>query len=159
AQARRVALRSVPRPHRAPGCDFPHTFRKDTRVPNRNVRTPLARRNAKAPPSPRRRPGLEPLEARCLLSRVTGYRPLSQRGNNAATPNWGVANTDLLRLAPVGYSDGVSAPSLAQDPSARIVSNLLNSQADPNNPGFDLNTVDRNSLSDFGYAFGQFMDH
>jgi hypothetical protein len=90
---------------------------------------------------------------------AVGYRPIDELGNNRANPDWGRAGTDLLRLAPVGYADGISAPSLPQDQSARAISNILNNQADPNNPAQDLNTVDGRSLSDFGYAFGQFMDH
>jgi hypothetical protein len=35
----------------------------------------------------------------------------------------------------------------------------VNNQADPANPSQDVNTVDQQSLSDFAYAFGQFMDH
>src|SRR5437867_4257132 len=52
-----------------------------------------------------------------------------------------------------------SAPARARDRCARVISNILNNQADPNNPSQDLNTVDQNSLSDFGYVFGQFIDH
>jgi hypothetical protein len=59
----------------------------------------------------------------------------------------------------VAYADGVSSPSLPNDPSARVVSNILNNQADPNDPSQDLNTVDGNNLSDFGYVWGQFIDH
>jgi hypothetical protein len=80
-------------------------------------------------------------------------------GNNLANTLWGAAGADLLRLAAAAYSDGVDAPSLATDASARTISNILNSQADPANPSADIATVDQNSLSDFGYAFGQFIDH
>jgi hypothetical protein len=88
-----------------------------------------------------------------------GYRPIDETGNNRVNPTLGSAGTDLIRIAPVGYADGISAPSLPQDQSARAISNILNNQADPNNPSQDLNTVDQQSLSDFGYVFGQFMDH
>jgi hypothetical protein len=112
---------------------------------------------------------LEQLECRTLPSGwpipgwlalpASGYRPINEVGNNVANPTLGTAGTDLLRVSPVAYADGISSPSLPQDPSARVLSDLLNSQADPNNPGQDLNTVDQQSLSDFGYAFGQFIDH
>jgi hypothetical protein len=92
-------------------------------------------------------------------SSASGYRPIDGTGNNVANPGWGAAATDLLRVSPAAYADGISAPSLPQDQSARAISNILNNQADPNNPSQDLNTVDAQSLSDFGYAFGQFMDH
>jgi hypothetical protein len=102
---------------------------------------------------------VEPLESRCLLSGVTGYRPIDEVGNNLANPPEGTANTDLLRVSPAAYVDGISAPSLPNDLSARAISNIVNNQADPSNPALDLNTVDGKSLSDFGYAWGQFIDH
>ncbi len=110
----------------------------------------------------------EPLEPRLLLSAAatslasqlaTAIRSINEVGNNVANPTWGTAGTDLLRLSPDGYADGIDSPSLAGDQSARTISNILNNQANPNDPTQDLNTVDQNSLSDFGYAFGQFMDH
>jgi len=85
--------------------------------------------------------------------------PVDGVGNNVANPTWGSAGTDLLRISPVGYADGIDSPSLPNDISARAISNLLNNQADPANTSEDIQTVDQNSLSDFGYAFGQFMDH
>jgi hypothetical protein len=110
------------------------------------------------PRTPPSRPALEPLEARCLPS-ATGYRPIDEVGNNVADPTQGTAGTDLLRLSPVAYADGVSSPSLPQDASARVISDILNNQADPADPSQDLATIDQNSLSDFGYAWGQFIDH
>jgi hypothetical protein len=92
-------------------------------------------------------------------SLATGYRPITEVGNNVANPTWGAAGTDLLRESPAAYADGISSPSLPNDPSARVISDLLNSQADPNDPLADIQTVDHNSLSDFGYAWGQFIDH
>jgi hypothetical protein len=62
-------------------------------------------------------------------------------------------------LEPLPVLDGVSALSLPGDPGARVISDTLNNQADPNNPSQDVNTVDANNLSDFGYAWGQFIDH
>jgi hypothetical protein len=96
------------------------------------------------------------LETRCVLST---YRSITGAGNNAAHPTWGQAGTDLARVSPVAYADAISAPSLAYAPSARAVSNLLNDQADPADPAQDIQTVDRNSLTDFGYVWGQFIDH
>ena len=90
---------------------------------------------------------------------ATGYRSIDGTGNNLENPDLGSAGTDLLRTSPVAYADDISSPSLPQDASARAISDILNNQADPNNPTQDLNTVDQNSLSDFGYAFGQFIDH
>jgi hypothetical protein len=100
---------------------------------------------------------LEPLEVRQYLS--ASIRPVTEAGNNVLNPTWGTAGIDLIRLAAAAYADGVSSPSLPADQSARAISNILNSQADPSNPSQDIATIDQNSLSDFGYAFGQFMDH
>jgi hypothetical protein len=101
---------------------------------------------------------VETLEARCQPS-VTGYRPITEVGNNIANPTEGTAGTDLLRLSPVAYAGGISSPSLPNNSSARVISDILNNQADPANPSQDVTTVDQQSLSDFGYAFGQFIDH
>lgn len=101
---------------------------------------------------------LEHLEDR-LQPAVTGFSPIDEVGNNVAHPTAGTAGTDLIRLSPVAYADGISAPSLPGNPSARVISDILNNQADPANPGEDINTVDSNNLTDFGYVFGQFIDH
>jgi hypothetical protein len=101
-------------------------------------------------------PRIEELESRCLLS-TTGFRPIAEIGNNVANPTWGTAGTDLIRVTPAEYADGVDAPSLPQDASARAISNIVNSQADA--LGNDIATISQQSLSDFAYSFGQFMDH
>jgi hypothetical protein len=49
---------------------------------------------------------LEALETRALLS--TLFAPIDGTGNNVANPTWGSAGTDLLRLSPVAYADGIS---------------------------------------------------
>jgi peroxidase len=115
----------------------------------------------KAQTRPRRRRfpfTVEELEPRCLLA-AGGFRPITEIGNNLANPTWGTANTDLLRVAPAAYADGLSAPALPQDPSARALSNIINNQADPNDPSQNLQIVNKESLSAFAYAFGQFIDH
>ncbi len=104
------------------------------------------------------------LEQRVLLSAssvlpVTAVEPIGGTGNNVAHPTWGAAGNDLIRLTPAQYANGYSTPSLPQDPSARLVSNTVNNQADPANPSQDIATVNQQSLSDFVYSFGQFMDH
>jgi hypothetical protein len=102
------------------------------------------------------RPSVERLEDRTVPA---SFRPISEIGNNTANPNWGAAGTDLLRLSPVAYADGVSAPSLPNNPGARVVSDIVSNQADPANPSADIQTVNQANLSDFGYAWGQFIDH
>jgi hypothetical protein len=119
-------------------------------VPRGTLSAGAPQRGRSAPPSTGHYP--PPAQA-------TGYRPINEVGNNVASPTLGTAGTDLLRVSPVAYADGVSAPSLAGNSSARVISDILNNQANPANPEQDLNTVDAQSLSDFGYAFGQFIDH
>ncbi|HEY7155542.1 MAG TPA: peroxidase family protein, partial [Gemmataceae bacterium] len=121
---------------------------------------PTSRRSKATPQRRRSRPCLEQLEERCLPSvSPTDFRPITEVGNNQANPNWGAANTDLLRLSPVAYADGISAPSLPNNSSARVISDIINNQADPADLSQDLETIDQNGLSDFGYVWGQFIDH
>ena len=136
---------------------LPHWLRRWASRYLRPVPPRIRRRRAAA------RLSLERLEDRTVPSTsstlATGFRPIDEVGNNVGNPTVGTANTDLLRVSPAAYTDGISSPSLANDASARVVSDILNNQADPANTSQDLNTVDANSLSDFGYAWGQFIDH
>jgi hypothetical protein len=102
------------------------------------------------------RPQLDVLEARTLLSSGS---PIGGTGNNLLHSNYGAAGTDLIRIAPAAYADGLSAPSGANRPSARDISNALSDQTDPADPSQDLNTINQKSLSDYIYVFGQFLDH
>jgi hypothetical protein len=102
------------------------------------------------------RPAIEPLEDRTVPS---SFRPITEVGNNVANPTLGAAGTDLLRLSPAAYADGISAPSLPNNPGARVISDSVSNQADPANPSQNIQTVNQANLSDFGYAWGQFIDH
>jgi hypothetical protein len=114
---------------------------------------------------------LESLEDRCQPS-VTGYSLVTEVGNNAANTTLGTAGTDLLRQSPAAYKpvanggDGLNTPSMTYGAPTfvagpRLVSNIVDNQAAVlfGAPSTDINTVDQNGLSDFGYTFGQFMDH
>ncbi len=116
-------------------------------------RLPSRARRARKPR--KLRPHLEVLETRVVMD----VRSITGAGNNLANPTWGAAGTDLLRVSPVAYADGISTPSLPGNPSARAVSDAVNVQAAPGDPTQDLATIDQNSLSDFGYVWGQFIDH
>lgn len=96
------------------------------------------------------------ITAQGLAQTVPPSAPIDGVGNNTSNPNWGSAGSDLLRLAPAGYADGIFSPSLPNNLSARLISNILNNQTTSDG---DVATVDDNSLSDFGYAYGQFIDH
>ncbi len=91
---------------------------------------------------------LEQLETRSLMA----AQPLDGTGNNLAHPDWGSTAEDLLRLSPAAYADGVSAPSGADRPNARAISNAVAQSPE------DGITNDRD-LSAFVYAWGQFLDH
>src|ERR1700722_9797095 len=49
--------------------------------------------------------------------------PIDGIGNNVSNPTWGSTGEDLIRLAPVGYADGIDSPSLPNNLSARAISN------------------------------------
>ncbi len=101
-------------------------------------------------------PRLEALEERVVpdVRSVTGF------GNNLANPTWGQAGTDLLRVSPVAYADGISAPSAPNALSPRQISNNLNNQSDPIFSFADnLGPVQTQNLTDFSYVWGQFIDH
>ena len=104
---------------------------------------------------------MEQLEPRSMMSvNPVGTPPapllpvesIDGLGNNVAHPTWGSTGQDLLRLSPAAYGDGISTPSGADRPSARLVSNLLAA-----NPEGGV-TNDRDYTA-FVYAWGQFLDH
>ena len=108
-------------------------------------------------------------ELTASLTNVSGTQgtllpePIDGVGNNVSDPTWGAANSDFLRLAPANYADGisVSVSSLATDssallPSARVISNLI---ANQDVDGVEQDENNARSMSDFVYAWGQFIDH
>src|SRR5712692_4420139 len=95
--------------------------RSKDRVKNRRLKSEAVERRRRGFPL-----GMELLEARNLLS---GYEPIDGFGNNVANPTWGQAGTDLLRVSPVAYADGISAPSQPNSLSPREISNNLNNQS------------------------------
>ncbi len=99
---------------------------------------------------------MEMLETRSLLSTSpltsAGIYSIDGSGNNIAHPEWGKTGSDYLRIAPANYADGFSTPSGADRPSARAISNAV-----VDHPEGDLKN-DR-YLTNFVYAWGQFIDH
>ena len=59
----------------------------------------------------------------------TQDRTIDGSGNNIANPAWGSANTQLFRLMPSQYDDGISLPAGASRPSARAISNAVSAQS------------------------------
>lgn len=79
------------------------------------------------------------------------FRAADGSSNNLTSTAWGTPSKPFVRLAPNTYADGVSAPSGATRPSARVVSNAVAKQQNlrPN----------RRGASDFLWQWGQFLDH
>ena len=78
-------------------------------------------------------------------------RSIDGTGNNLNHPIWGSAGSQLSRVTSVAYSDGVSAPAGVNRPNARVISNALSAQT--------LSVLDERGLSDFVWAWGQFITH
>jgi Animal haem peroxidase len=77
-------------------------------------------------------------------------RSIDGSGNNRAHPTWGVAGTNYLRVAPTNYADGVS--TMVSGPNARYISNRIFNDG-------GQNLFSENNISQWGWAWGQFLDH
>ena len=77
-------------------------------------------------------------------------RSLDGSGNNFRHPDWGQAGTQYLRLAPANYADGIG--KMVSGPSPRYISNRVF-----NDEGQNL--FSENDISQWGWAWGQFIDH
>jgi len=74
--------------------------------------------------------------------------------NNLDNPQWGAVDGQLPRISIADYADSISVPKLDMQynrPNPRVISNVLFSQ--------ESGITDELSLSDFTWAFGQFIDH
>ncbi|MEL6865681.1 MAG: peroxidase family protein, partial [Bacteroidota bacterium] len=80
------------------------------------------------------------------------YREIDGYGNNLQNPEWGAVGAHLLRITSYSYADGISAPAGFDRPNPRTVSNSLYAQEGELLP-------DTLGLSDYLWAFGQFVDH
>lgn len=101
----------------------------------------------------------EVYEQRQMLSGTNPVQPPSVppppaadgTGNNINHPDWGSTGEALLRTTTVEYGDGLSTPAGSDRPSAREISNGIIAQD-------GLSANDR-YLTDFLWAWGQFIDH
>jgi hypothetical protein len=75
---------------------------------------------------------------------------LDGSGNNVANPTWGQAGTPYSRVLPARYADGRSQP--VSGPNTRMISNRLF------NDDFQ-NIFSEDRISQWGWAWGQFLDH
>jgi hypothetical protein len=98
------------------------------------------------------RPGLEALEDRSVPTGSPFYS-VTGTGNNQTHPDWGSVGQDLLRIAPAQYGNGYSTLAGANRPSARLISTVIATDAT------DGGTPNSRFMSDWVYAWGQFIDH
>ena len=91
-----------------------------------------------------------------LIAYNTSAQPpiqsLDGKGNNQAHPAWGSSKQPFLRLSKVAYADGLSTPSGADRPSARLLSNHFSASPEDG-------ILNDREFSAFVYAWGQFLDH
>ena len=72
-------------------------------------------------------------------------------GNNQSNPDYGAADSPLLDIAPLAYSDAVYTPAGQDRPNPRTISNALSQQ--------NGDVPDPRGLTNFIWAWGQFLDH
>jgi hypothetical protein len=77
-------------------------------------------------------------------------RTLDGSGNNVAHPTWGRAGTPYLRIAAPNYADGIG--QMVAGPSPRYISNRIFNDV-------GQNLFSENGISQWGWAWGQFIDH
>jgi hypothetical protein len=77
-------------------------------------------------------------------------RSLDGSGNNTAHPTWGQAGTQYARVASPNYADGKS--QMVSGPSPRYISNRIFNDV-------GQNLFSENNISQWGWAWGQFIDH
>ena len=84
---------------------------------------------------------------------------LDGSANNAANPGWGRVGTNYPRNAPARYADGRSAQ--VTGPNSRYVSNrIFNDESfRENGERFAPNLLSENQVTQWGWAWGQFIDH
>ncbi len=78
-------------------------------------------------------------------------RSIDGVNNNTSNPEWGAEGDELYHLTYPTFGDGISSMTGAERPNPRRVSNELFAQSEL--------LPDEQNLSDFLWAFGQFIDH
>ena len=81
---------------------------------------------------------------------LTAVRTLDGSGNNVAHPTWGQAGTAYPRVGPANYADGVSV--MQGGPSPRRISDRVFNDV-------GQNLFSENKISQWGWVWGQFIDH
>jgi hypothetical protein len=78
-------------------------------------------------------------------------RTLDGSRNNLQHPTWGQAGTQYRRVAAANYADGRARPVAAVAPDRYVSNRVFNDVAQ--------NLFSENGVSQWGFAWGQFMDH
>ena len=82
-------------------------------------------------------------------------RTIDGSGNNIAIPTLGIPGSQLARVAPAGYDDGIKIPRGGDNPStlpsAREISNIVIAQS--------VSIPNPQGASDMLWQWGQFIDH
>lgn len=71
--------------------------------------------------------------------------------NNLVNSTWGQIEQPFMNYVPLDYTDGISMPTGLDRPNPRFISTTVFTQ-----DGFVAN---EKGVSDFGWSFGQFIDH
>lgn len=79
------------------------------------------------------------------------YRTYDGYGNNQTNPHWGRAGEQVLRLTTPGYYQGKYEMAGQDRPNPRAISNKICKQT--------KKVPNKHGLSDFVWAWGQFLDH
>src|SRR5262245_45057104 len=77
-------------------------------------------------------------------------RTLDGSGNNVSRPTWGQAGTQYSRVAAPNYADGIAR--MIPGPSPRAISNRVFNDS-------GQNLFSENGITQWGWAWGQFIDH
>jgi Animal haem peroxidase len=78
------------------------------------------------------------------------WRTLSGAGNNVGHPGWGTGDEPYKRVAAVSYADGIKKMDAL--PPARYISNRVFND-------LGQNLFSENDVSQWGWVWGQFLDH
>jgi peroxidase len=79
------------------------------------------------------------------------FRSFDGSGNNLSNPEQGVAGAPFLRVVDADYGDGAGTPAGADRPSARLISNVVSTERQPEEAAVPV--------SDLLWQWGQFIDH
>ncbi|MFC2951177.1 peroxidase family protein [Marinicaulis aureus] len=120
-------------------------YRADTQAPAQNIE-----RDVKAQVKARLRDRLGP--AAPAFHQGREVRSFDGSGNNRRDPSAGAAFSQLIRMMPNDYSDGISGMSGPLRKSPREISNIVVDQAGQSYPN-------PFGTSDFLWQWGQFIDH